>query len=585
MTRTAGPQSWLPRLLCAALLISAALSRSASAERASEYDDCDAGFIAFVGASTYQFSPSHDGDLGRVRLYTVLSYQRAAAFEDFGRAFWRLEIRGPGDAVQLVRESHGVVHIDSRGAALAEFFWDGRDQGGALVEPGTYSYTFKARYLPNRIQPRRGVRQYQDLQGLPDVAEAQETTRHVIVDYTLTRQTARALRESLAATSCQTQQNAPIEPSFAFNFYYGSTHSHSNYSDGGQPTGGCSSGASYGSGTSTPADVYTFARNTAGLDYWVVNEHNHLLNDSVATNDPPVTEAKVKQRYQDGRNQAAAATVDGSFVALYGMEFGVTTNNDQGHVTLLETPVLFGWETCSTCNGPTAECTPGTNCYFDVFAPKRFGYLSVYARSVENPSSAGALGIFCHPGSGEFDNFAFDANADEALQGIAVRSGLAFSQASDCADANVALSDYSGRWRSALDKGFHLAPTADHDSHCINYGVALPNRTVYILPSGASPALTKTALLQAHKARHFFATEDSNLQLVFATSDNAHVMGDIFTATTSTTLRAAVYDPNGDGVSTLELWRGQIGAGIPVSPISSVSSQSTLSFTDTVTTG
>ncbi|KAA0250593.1 MAG: hypothetical protein EDX89_22595 [Acidobacteria bacterium] len=54
------------------------------------YDDCDAGFIAFVGASTYQFSPSHEGDLGHVRLYTILSYQRAAAFEDFGRAIWRL---------------------------------------------------------------------------------------------------------------------------------------------------------------------------------------------------------------------------------------------------------------------------------------------------------------------------------------------------------------------------------------------------------------------------------------------------------------------------------------------------------------
>ena len=105
--------------------------------------------------------------------------------------------------------------------------------------------------------------------------------------------------------------------------------------------------------------------------------------------------------------------MNGVFVGVYGMEWGVTTNADQGHVTLLETPKLLGWETCSTCNGPNAECTPGTNCYFDIFTPKRFGYLTLYQRSVENPSAAGALGIFCHPSTGEFDNYAFNANAEK----------------------------------------------------------------------------------------------------------------------------------------------------------------------------
>ena len=52
-----------------------------------------------------------------------------------------------------------------------------------------------------------------------------------------------------------------------------------------------------------------------GLDYWVVNEHNHLIQDAIATNNPPVTEAKVRQRYQDGLAAANTATVNGSFVA------------------------------------------------------------------------------------------------------------------------------------------------------------------------------------------------------------------------------------------------------------------------------
>ena len=37
-----------------------------------------------------------------------------------------------------------------------------------------------------------------------------------------------------------------------------------------------------------------------------------------------------------------------------------------------------------------------------------------------------------------------------------------------------------------------------------------------------------TSIMAAHKARHFYATEDPNLQLVFATSDDSHIMGDIF---------------------------------------------------------
>ncbi|HUR82725.1 MAG TPA: Ig-like domain-containing protein, partial [Thermoanaerobaculia bacterium] len=263
-----------------------------------------------------------------------------------------------------------------------------------------------------------------------------------------------------------------------------------------------------------------------------------------------------------------------------GMEWGVTTNADQGHVTLLETPLLFGWESCTTCNGPNPECTPGTNCYFDVFTPKRFGYLSLYAASVAHPSSAGPLGIFNHPSTGNFDGFAFNANADNAMQGIAVRSGLAFATATDCATANVGSTDYSARWKEALNLGFHLAPAADHDSHCNNYGMGLPTRTVYLAAS-----LTKADLLAAHRARRFFATEDPNAQLVFRTGDSAHVMGEIFNAAAGATLVANVYDPDGESVSTLEIWRGTIGGGVPAAPYATYSNQSSATITESLTSG
>ncbi len=561
----------------------AALPALAATPATPQYDDCDSRFIAYLGADAYQFSPAHAGELGSVRLFTVLSNQRAAAFRDFGQAFWLLEIRNPSGA--LVRTGRGEVRIDEAGQAVADFVWDGRDERGKLVPGGRYLYTFRGRFLSDSVRSIAAPSRYEDLKSVAAAEEAFASTEAVIVDYSLDEPTAARIRQSLAASACEVQQHTPIEPGFGYNFYYGSTHSHSNWSDGGQPASGCSSGNAEGSGTFNPAAVYDYARNSAGLDYWVINEHNHLINDAMATNNPPATETKVRQRYAAGLAAANTATVSGVFVGIYGMEWGVTTNADQGHVTLLETPKLFGWETCSTCNGPNAECTAGSNCYFDIFTPKRFGYLTMYRRSVENPSVAGALGILCHPSAGEFDNYAFNADADAALQGIAVRSGLAFNTATNCANSNVATTDYSPRWRETLNKGFHLGPVADHDAHCNNYGVGIPNRTVYLLPNGGATPLTKTALLQAHKARHFFASEDSNAQLVFATADGAHLMGDIWSASGSASLWVAVYDPANEGVSTIEVWRGQIGGGIPASAYRTASNQTTLSFTETLTSG
>jgi Bacterial Ig domain len=542
----------------------------------SEYDDCDANFVAAIGSSAYQFSPAHDGELGTVRLFGILSYQRAAHESRFGHAVWQLRIDRAEDGTRVLTVD-GRAFIGREGAGLAELFWDGRDELGRLVPAGRYRYTFAARFVPLGHARRGGAMSYD---AAFDSDEALASTDEVLVNYDLPQAVSRGLRIGANATSCQVQQNAPLEAGFAYNFYYGSTHAHSNWSDGGHPTNACNSGNAYGSGTFTPADVFNYANNTAELDFWVINEHNHLIQDAIATNNPPVTEAKVRQRYQDGRTAANNATVNGSFVALYGMEWGVSTNNDQGHVTLIETPQLFGWETCSTCNGPSIECTPGTNCYFDVFTPKRFGYLALYAASVANPSSAGALGIFNHPGSGNFDSFAFNANADNAMQGIAVRSGLAFATATDCANANVGSTDYSQRWKEALNAGFHLAPVADHDSHCNNYGMALPTRTVYLAPS-----LTKASLLAAHRARRFYASEDPNAQLVFRTADGAHVMGEIFNAPGGATLVANLYDPNGESISTLEIWRGQIGGGVPASPYATYANQASATLVEPLTSG
>src|SRR5688572_7688227 len=147
--------------------------------QASEYDDCDADFIAAIGASAYQFSPAHTGELGTVRLFSILSYQRAAREGRFGLALWQLRIERASDGTRVLTVD-GRAHIGTEGAALAELWWDGRDDAGRLVPAGRYRYSFLARYP----RPRPGrARNYDEAL---EYEEALASTDEVIVDYSLT---------------------------------------------------------------------------------------------------------------------------------------------------------------------------------------------------------------------------------------------------------------------------------------------------------------------------------------------------------------------------------------------------------------
>ena len=145
---------------------------------AAEYDDCDANFIAAIGSSAYQFSPAHAGDLGTVRLFAILSYQRAAHELRFGNALWQLRIDRADDGTRVLTLD-GRSFIGREGAGLAELFWDGRDDAGRLVPPGRYRYTFAARFLP------LGTARLGTYDTAFDGEEALASTDEVIVNYDL----------------------------------------------------------------------------------------------------------------------------------------------------------------------------------------------------------------------------------------------------------------------------------------------------------------------------------------------------------------------------------------------------------------
>ena len=318
-----------------------------------QYDECESDFIAFVGSDVYQFSPALSADLGTVHLFSVLSYQKTAARGDFGRAFWRLEIRGPlaGDPgvmadakAPLVRVAGGVARIEADGQARVDYAWNGRDEGGKAVAPGHYEYTFHARFLPDSV--RSAGRQ---LRGAGEGAghrrrrgAEHDARRHRRRPHRCHRRPAdegrRAGRRLPEAAQHADRDRLRLQLLLRLD-------PQPLELVGRRPADQqLRLGQRQRQRHLRPRRVYDYARNTAGLDYWVVNEHNHLFDDAMTTNAPPVTEAKIKARYQSGLAAAAAATVNDAFVAIYGMEWGVLTNHRRGarHAARDPDPVRLG---------------------------------------------------------------------------------------------------------------------------------------------------------------------------------------------------------------------------------------------------
>src|SRR4051812_17538005 len=112
-----------------------------------------------------------------------------------------------------------------------------------------------------------------------------------------------------------------------YNYYFGNIHSHTGFSDGNQD--------SLSSGISTPAGSYAFAKLSQNFNFLGVSEHNHYSSN----NNPGFK----MQSWPIGLNQANTANQDGTFLCMFGMEWGVTSTY-HGHVLIYGFPQLIGWE-------------------------------------------------------------------------------------------------------------------------------------------------------------------------------------------------------------------------------------------------
>ncbi|HMK05146.1 MAG TPA: hypothetical protein VK489_13170, partial [Ferruginibacter sp.] len=85
----------------------------------------------------------------------------------------------------------------------------------------------------------------------------------------------------------------------------------------------------------TPGDNYNYAKGSYHMDFLGISEHNHYT----AANNPGMR----LPRYAMGLHQADTANNNGTFICMYGQEWG--TNADGGHVIVYGVPDLLGWET------------------------------------------------------------------------------------------------------------------------------------------------------------------------------------------------------------------------------------------------
>lgn len=317
-----------------------------------------------------------------------------------------------------------------------------------------------------------------------------------------------------------------------YNYYFGNLHAHTAFSDGNKD--------SVATGVGRPDGSYAYAKLSHNFDFLGISEHNHY-----SSNHNPGFKLS---RYQPGLNMADAANQEGSFLALYGMEYGISSGNN-GHVIIYGFNQLIGWES-------NVGSTPGDN--FDIYNAKS-DYDGLFKKVKNNIS---AFAYLAHPYWTDFTTDGTDATAlalsaynaayDSAIVGMPLRSGNAFSAFTDYSDYST--SNYFDYYKKMLYLGYHLGIGYDHDNHYTNFGRSNGGRLVILAPS-----LTRLNLYGAMQQMHFYGSDDSNAKVEF--SMNGKIMGSVLNGNIYPTFNVIHNDPDGELADTIRIWRGNKNSG------------------------
>jgi len=317
-----------------------------------------------------------------------------------------------------------------------------------------------------------------------------------------------------------------------YNYYFGNIHAHSSYSDGNQD--------SATSLMTKPLQDFNYARASQHIDFYGISEHNHY---SAGMTNPA--------NFHRGIADANTANVDGSFVALYGMEWGVISGG--GHVIVYGYDSLIGWDIND----------------YDVYVAQD-DYASLWRKINEKP---GAFAYLAHPQASDYDNLFTTASgvmADNAIVGMAARSGPAASTNSSY--SNPSSGNYIARYNDALKRGYHLGVGLDHDTHNSVFGRQSAGRLVVL-----APALTRADILDALRNMRFYSSDDWNLKVNFSIAGQP--MGSSITHTGTPVITVSATDADLENVSNISLYYGVPGSGSNATLLTSATNTANLSYT------
>ena len=334
-------------------------------------------------------------------------------------------------------------------------------------------------------------------------------------------------------------KSAPATGSLPYIIYYGNLHSQTNHSDGGTVVSSCGGSEVPQGGTQGPAQAYAMMDTQAGGDFLLASEHNHMYDGSTGTN-TSASPATANNLFASGISAANSYTsAHPDFVALYGNEWGVISNG--GHLNIINPDALPSWEYNSS------------NQLIGSVATVKSDYAQLYGVM----KARGWIGQFNHPSSSQFaiggTGMAYNADGAQVMVLAEIMNTSAFS--TNTTQTETSRSTYSGAFNLLLERGYKVAPATNQDNHCANWGLSFRNRTGVLLPNTTS--LSRTAFIDALKARRVFASEDKAAQLILTA--NGAVMGQTISNSGALTLTANYASSAGGSASRVQFFEGVPG--------------------------
>jgi len=336
-----------------------------------------------------------------------------------------------------------------------------------------------------------------------------------------------------------------------YNFYFGNIHAHTSYSDGNKD--------STASGYYYPGQDFYYAKGSYHMDYLGISEHNHYSSN----NNPGMHVSD----YAKGLAQADTANANGTFVCMYGFEWGVISSG--GHVVTYGVPGLVGWETGSGGWGSTNN--------YDIFCAKS-DYTNFWPIINSYPN---AFCTLAHPQSGDYNDLlgtlAYSTTGDNAIAGVAIRSGSALTTTNNYSDPAPTL--YESSYLKALARGYHVGPTADHDNHYTTIGRTNHIRTVVLARS-----LNRDSIMAAYRTMHFYASDDWDAKVTF--SINGNMMGSEFNTGFNSSISVTVNDElnnsgGADPINKIDIYYGVPGSLTNATILTTATGTNTLSYAHT----